>query len=110
MIYSEKGFTIELDGNVLEFSGKLEKMDYTEVDGFLRSVDSAVSANECILKFERLAYLNSSGIRAVASFVIESSKTFVIHIDKSITWQKTNIPVLETLKPDRIRIVAGSDD
>ncbi|MFH1156547.1 MAG: hypothetical protein V1793_22310 [Pseudomonadota bacterium] len=106
MIYSEKGFEIELTGNELEFSGKLEKMDYSEIDQFLRDVDAQVSGDVCILRFNRLAYLNSSGIRAVASFVIESSKRFEIHIDRAVTWQKTNIPVLETLKPDRIRIVS----
>ena len=106
MIYSEKGFAIELKGNILEFSGKLEKMDYSEVDQFLREVDAAIQGDLCVIRFNTLAYLNSSGIRAVASFVIESSKRFDIIIDKSITWQKTNIPVLETLKPDRIKVIS----
>lgn len=105
MIYAEKGFKIKLSKTTLEFSGKLEKSDYTEIDAFLQQVDQELSSETCTVKLDTLEYLNSSGIRAIATFIIESSKSFEIVINPEITWQATNIPVLETLKPDTITIV-----
>ncbi len=106
MTYSEAGFRIVLTGNVLAFSGKLEKSSYEKVDAFLRDIDHALSASLCILDINHLTFLNSSGIRSLATFMLGSPKQFELRINPEITWQQESIPALTYLKPNAIRIVS----
>ena len=106
MTYSEAGFQIVLTNNVVEFSGKLEKSNYEKVDVFLRNIDQTVSAPTCILDLTQLSFLNSSGIRSLATFMLGSPKQFELRINPEITWQKESIPTLTYLKPNAIRIAA----
>lgn len=104
--YAEPGFEIKLQNNTLIFVGQLEKMEYAEVDAFLRGVDQMFSAQNCVIDLVNLKFLNSSGIRALATFLLGSPKNFEIRVNNSITWQKESIPALACLKPEGIKIVA----
>lgn len=105
MTYSEGGARITLTGNVLAFSGKLELADYDNVDEFLRNIDVSVSASVCILDLTFLTFLNSSGIRSLAVFMLGSQKEFELRVNPAITWQQETLPVLTHLKSNAIRIV-----
>ena len=104
MNYSEQGFEITLTENVLLCSGKLEKSNYTDVDRFLREVDQSLHAELCIIDLTTLSFLNSSGIKSLATFMLGSPKKFEIRINDSITWQTQSIPALTFLKPNQITI------
>lgn len=106
MKYTESGFEITLTDNVLSFSGKLEKSDYAEIDSFLRDVDQTLRAATCIIELTQLTFLNSSGIKCLATFMLGSPKQFEIRINPSITWQTESIPALAMLKPNGITIVS----
>ena len=106
MSYSEPGFEITLRENSLTFSGKLEKSDYSEVDTFLRKVDQTLSSGTCVIDLTNLTFLNSSGIRSLATFILGSPKTFEIHINKTITWQTGSISTLAHLKSKGIEVVS----
>lgn len=106
MNYSESGCEIMLTDNTLTFSGKLEKSDYTDVDAFLREVDHAITADTCVIDLTHLRFLNSSGIRSLATFMLGSPKSFEVHIDPDITWQSESIPTLQLLKTKGITIVS----
>ncbi len=106
MNYSEPGFEITLNESTLTFSGKLEKLEYAEVDAFLRGVDQVLSKQTCVIDLFNLSFLNSSGIRALATFMLGSPKMFELKVNNNITWQKESIPVLTCLKPDGIKIVS----
>ena len=106
MKYAEPGFEIMLAGNRLSFSGKLEKSNYTEIDAFLRKIDQELSTQMCVIDLIKLSFLNSSGIRSLATFMLGSPKMFELHINKSVTWQQESIPALTYIKPEGIMIVA----
>jgi hypothetical protein len=106
MEYSEQDFSITLTGNILTFSGKLEKSDYSGIDAFLRDVDQAISDRLCAIELRELTFLNSSGIRSLATFILGSPKNFELHINKSLTWQTESIPALKHLKPKGITVVS----
>ncbi len=106
MNYSEQEFRLNLSGKTLTFAGKLEKADYSEVDAFLRSVDQVLSDENCVINLEKLVFLNSSGIRSLATFILGSPKTFEIHINPNVTWQTESIPALKHLKSRGITIVS----
>ena len=105
MTYSEGGARMTLAGNVLTFSGKLECADYGNVDEFLRNVDESLSASRCILDLTQLTFLNSSGIRSLAVFMLGSQKEFDLRINPEITWQQETLPVLTHLKSNAIHII-----
>jgi len=105
MQMNEADFNIQLNGNTLAFSGNLEKSDYSKVSAFLKSVDNSQSNNKLTLDFQQLTFLNSSGIRCIATFIMGSPKQFDIRINRGITWQTENIPTLTCLKPDAIKIL-----
>jgi hypothetical protein len=98
MNYSEPGFEITLSDKTLEFSGSLEKADYTPVDTFLKQADQAIAGDACVIDMQKLSFLNSSGIKALATFILGSPKTFEVRINPEISWQKESIPTLTFLK------------
>ncbi len=104
MNYSEPGFEITLTENVLHCSGKLEKSNYTDIDQFLREVDHALQAEVCVIDLTELHFLNSSGIKTLATFMLGSPKKFEIRVNDSITWQTQSIPALTFLKPNQITV------
>jgi hypothetical protein len=106
MNYSEPGFDIMLRENCLTFSGKLEKSDYVDIDAFLRNVDHTVSSDTCVIDLTNLTYLNSSGIRSLATFILGSPKSFEIRINTTITWQTESIPALAHLKSKGITVIS----
>lgn len=98
MKYSEDAFSIELNDSSLLFSGKMEKSNYIEVENFLMDVDKEISASEITLDIRELKFLNSSGIRMLATFFMKSPKTFKVVINPSITWQKVGIVPLTRIR------------
>ena len=105
MNYSEPGFEITVaEKNTLIFSGKLEKSNYADVDKFLRDVDQALQTDICIIDLIYLSFLNSSGIKSLATFMLGSPKKFEIRTNKNVTWQSQSIPALTFLKPNQITI------
>lgn len=104
--YSETMFAITLNGNTLTFSGKLEKFDYSDIDTFLKTVAQALPSETCIIDLTRLTYLNSSGLKTLATFLLRSPEKFEIQINSRVTWQTENIPPLTHLRPGRITFVA----
>ena len=106
MEYSEQGFSVTLIGNTLSFSGKLEKSNYSDVDAFLRRISPEISGDLCVIDLQLLTFLNSSGIRSLATFILGSPKIFELHINKSLTWQTESIPALKHLKPKGITVVS----
>lgn len=106
MTYSDTGFEITLTNNTLVFSGKLERSDYTEIDDFLRKVDQAITESSCSIDLTKMIFLNSSGIRSLATFILGSPKSFEIQINKESTWQTESIPVLQHLKSKGITIIS----
>jgi len=106
MQYSEAGFELALTENTLAFSGKLEKSDYADIDKFLRDADRAIHAEICIIELTQLSFLNSSGIKSLATFMLGSPKKFEIRVNSAVTWQTESIPALAMLKPHGITIVS----
>lgn len=106
MKYSEPGFELTLTENVLAFSGKLEKSDYTDIDKFLRSVDQSLRTTTCVIELTKLSFLNSSGIKCLATFMLGSPKQFEIRVNNNVTWQTESIPALAMLKPNGITVVS----
>ena len=104
--YSETTFNIALGGNVLTFSGTLEKFDYSDIDAFLRTVDQSLSSEICNIDLTNLHYLNSSGLKTLVTFMLKSSRKFEIRINADVTWQTENIPPLTHLRPGRMTFVA----
>lgn len=98
MTYSDTGFTIALDGNTLKFSGKLERSDYSEIDAFLRKTEQQITEGPCVIDLTAMTFLNSSGIRSLATFVLGSKHPFQIRINSAVTWQAESIPALANLK------------
>lgn len=106
MQYSESGFELTVTDNVLAFSGKLEKSDYTVIDDFLRRAAQTLRSETCVIELTRLTFLNSSGIKCLATFMLGSPKQFEIRVNKNVTWQAESIPALAMLKPNDITIVS----
>lgn len=107
MKYSEENFNIELKDSTLIFSGKMEKSNYSDVITFLNEASTNISNEDINLDIKKLNFLNSSGIRMLATFFMKSSKTFTIYIDTSITWQKVGIVPLSRIKKEgEIKVIS----
>ncbi len=106
MEFKETDVKIELIGNKLHFSGKMEKSDYSEISDFLFKAEKSVTDAELVIDIRELLFLNSSGIRVLATLFMESSKKIVIHVDTSISWQKVGIlPLTHVKKQGEITIL-----
>lgn len=106
MNYSEDFLNVNLKGNTVIFSGKIEKSDYSSLSKFLEQVDQEVSGNLIKIDLKNLEYLNSSGIRCLATFFINSKKYFEIYINTDITWQNDSISTITLVKPERLEIIS----
>lgn len=94
MKFKNENFNIELKDNTLFFLGSMELENYSEVKNFLSKVDSSLNVNELSIDISKLSFLNSSGIRTLAIFLMGSTKIFKICINPNKTWQRAGIPPL----------------
>lgn len=93
------------------FVGDIDLADPSVIlNPFFKSIhDGSLSGGftEVIGDFTKLAFLNSSGIKAIAKWIMQlaavpADKQYKIKInyDKSVAWQATSLPTLKFLVPD----------
>ena len=105
LTYSEPGFDIHFEKNLLRFSGKMEQVAYRMFEAFLDQLEQVISPTEaCIVDFTELSYLNSRGFRTLSNYLLSSTHTFVLRINTHITWQSQSLPMLTQLRPQRISL------
>ena len=97
--YAVEQLNLEVSGNKFIFKGKIERSDYTELSKFLSDSEKSLEGQNVEFDFRALEYLNSSGIRAVAVFFLESSKKVTMKINPELTWQKVGLTPLAAIKP-----------
>jgi len=103
--YSEPGFDIFFEKNMLRFTGKMEMFAYLAFESFLRELEEKISpAEACLIDFTELSYLNSRGFRTLVNYFLSSSHIFVLRINQKVTWQSQSLPMLVQLRPNRISI------
>ncbi|OHD08397.1 MAG: hypothetical protein A2Y34_16455 [Spirochaetes bacterium GWC1_27_15] len=103
-------YKITLDKNRIIFIGKIEECSYEEISNFLLQLDNNIKEDEIILDLILLKFLNSAGIRVLATFFLRNSRKVIIKINKNITWQNVGITPLIKLKSDgKIEILAEGD-
>jgi len=93
-------FALTVTGNRFLFQGKIERADYSELARFLGEAEKSVAGGELEIDFRPLEYLNSSGIRAIAVFFLESANKVRIKINPEITWQRVGLTPLGSMKGD----------
>jgi hypothetical protein len=98
MEFKDAKFNLSVKGGQFVFTGSIERSDYTELGKFLVEAEKSVTTNELLFDFRPLEYLNSSGIRAIAVFFLESRKKVRLKINPDMTWQKVGLTPLSTLK------------
>lgn len=98
-------------GVAVVFTGDIDLADPSVIlNPFFKSIhESALKDcfSEVIGDFTKLAFLNSSGIKAIAKWIMQlaavpADKQYKIKIqyDKNIAWQATSLPTLKYLVPD----------
>ncbi len=105
---SSDGIEISLDGDIdMEDPGVIldplfEKIHTGSVNSGIKNVTA---------DFTRLNFLNSSGIKAIAKWImkltaVSDEQRYTINIvhNKNITWQVTSLPTLTYLLPDVVKI------
>lgn len=103
------------NGVALKFMGDIDMEDPSIVlDPLFEKVHSGVVAQkipEVVADFQGLNFLNSSGIKAVAKWIMKLAmlppdKKYAIRIshNKAITWQVTSLPTLTFLVPGAVKI------
>lgn len=99
------------DGVSVVFNGDIDLADPSVIlNPFFKSIhDGAVAGNfsTVVGDFTKLAFLNSSGIKAIAKWImllaaVPSDQQYKIKIeyDQSVAWQATSLPTLKFLVPD----------
>lgn len=111
----EANFSVDVSdsgsGGKIQFIGDIDMEDPSKIlDPFFDQVhQSAVSGDvtEVEADFTKLNFLNSSGIKAIAKWImklaaVSGDEKYTIHIlyDKAVTWQETSLPTLKFLVPD----------
>lgn len=103
------------DGVSVIFAGDIDLADPSVIlDPFFKSIHSeALSGKFCIVTgdFTKLAFLNSSGIKAIAKWIMQLASVpadqqykIKIEYDKEIAWQATSLPTLKFLVPDVVLV------
>ncbi len=103
------------DGLVITFSGDIDMEDPgVLLDPFFEQVHQGMigrNLKEVAADFTGLNFLNSSGIKSVAKWIMKlgdlhSENKYLIRIihNKDITWQVTSLPTLTFLVPGGVKI------
>ncbi|MGL1890527.1 MAG: hypothetical protein OCD02_02820 [Spirochaetaceae bacterium] len=99
------------DGVSVVFNGDIDLADPSVIlNPFFKGIhDGAVAGkfNTVVGDFTKLAFLNSSGIKAIAKWIMllaavpaDQQYKIKIEYDKSVAWQATSLPTLKFLVPD----------
>lgn len=99
----------------LLFEGDIDMVDPSKVLDplFTQTHETVIKAGmkDVFLDFMKLAFLNSSGIKAIAKWVMKlaglpASDKYTLHIiqNKEITWQTTSLPTLSFLVPGAVKV------
>lgn len=103
------------NGVTIKFSGDIDMEDPSLVlDPFFDRLHDQVMAEkipEVAANFKELNFLNSSGIKAVAKWIMKLCElsdseryNIVIIQNKEITWQVTSLPTLTFLVPGAVKV------
>lgn len=103
------------DGGTVTFAGDIDMADPSPLlDPLFEQVHSQAleeGAQAITLDFTQLSFLNSSGIKAIAKWImrlaaVPESKKYKIKIvhNPEITWQMTSLPTLTYLVPGSVEI------
>ena len=104
------------ENGTVSFDGDIDMADPSPLlDPLFEKLHSQAledSASSVTLDFSRLTYLNSSGIKAVAKWImrlaaVPDAKKYKIKIihNPDTTWQVTSLPTLTYLVPGSVEIV-----
>ncbi|MFH2091925.1 MAG: hypothetical protein ABIJ31_06145 [Pseudomonadota bacterium] len=98
-ILSGSNDTIFLKGEIDDLDPGLFLTDFFEQAK--EQMDQIIKIN-----FTELEFLNSSGIKCIVSFVMDKNpdSKIVFITDRSKTWQKTSLEVIQSLDEDNIAI------
>lgn len=99
----------------VNFVGDIDMQDPGEIlDPLFEKVHGGCIAKgirQVDLDFKRLTFLNSSGIKAIAKWIMKladlgEDKKYVIRIlyNKEVTWQVTSLPTLTFLVPGAVKV------
>ena len=97
------------------FVGDIDMQDPGEIlDPIFDKIHNGCMAQgikEVDLDFKKLSFLNSSGIKAIAKWIMKladlaEDKKYVIKIlhNREITWQATSLPTLTFLVPGAVKV------
>ena len=100
MEFKDDKLLLNVNKNVFNFQGKLEKSDYSGLSKFLEQAEAKIQENIMDFDFRNLEFLNSSGIRAIAVFFLSCNKKINIYINKAVTWQRVGLIPLKSMKED----------
>jgi hypothetical protein len=103
------------DGVNINITGDIDMRDPSEIlDPFFEKIHKgciSLGVKTVELNLKQLAFLNSSGIKGIAKWIMNLSevpvdKRYIIKIqhNKEITWQTTSLPTLKFLVPGTIQI------
>ncbi len=103
------------EGLTISFSGDIDMEDPgVLLDPFFEKIHEGAIAkhlNEVTADFTGLNFLNSSGIKSVAKWIMKlgdlsSDNKYLIRVihNKDITWQVTSLPTLTFLVPGGVKI------
>jgi hypothetical protein len=116
---SEERITINVidgaNGVTIKFTGDIDMEDPSIIlDPLFEKIHDGVLENnlkEVIADFKELTFLNSSGIKAVAKWImklseVDDNQKYIIKIvhNKDITWQVTSLPTLTFLVPGAVQV------
>jgi hypothetical protein len=102
-------------GIIIKFIGDIDMEDPSIIlDPLFEKLHGGVLQNnfrEVIADFRDLNFLNSSGIKAVAKWImklseVDDNQKYIIKIvhNKDITWQVTSLPTLTFLVPGAVQV------
>ena len=97
------------------FTGDIDIADPSVIlDPFFESIHSgslSQGMNAVVADFSKLDFLNSSGIKAIAKWIMKQASTsqdqkykIKIQYNNAVTWQATSLPTLKFLVPDIVEI------
>jgi hypothetical protein len=103
------------NGVIVKFTGDIDMEDPSLIlDPLFDKIHNGIidsSFKEVIADFRALNFLNSSGIKAVAKWIMKLSEVdddqkYIIKIvhNKDITWQVTSLPTLTFLVPGAVQV------
>ncbi len=103
------------NGVIVKFIGDIDMEDPSLIlDPLFDKIHNGIIDNsfkEVIADFKALNFLNSSGIKAVAKWImklseVDDERKYIIKIvhNKDITWQVTSLPTLTFLVPGAVQV------